>query len=69
MKKVAARLLSLVAVSLLVFSLLGSVQTLSAQKKSSSAQAPQKSNAPPAQTVAPTTDEIPPVFWKPLANG
>jgi hypothetical protein len=46
MKKVAARLLSLVALSLLVFSLLGSVQTLSAQKKSSSAQAPQKSNAP-----------------------
>jgi hypothetical protein len=61
MKKVAARLLTLVALSLLVFSLLGSVQPLSAQNKSLSAQAPQKSTAPSSQTVAPTTDEIPPV--------
>jgi hypothetical protein len=61
MKKVAAPLLSLVALSLLVFSLLGSVQSLAAQNKSPSAQAPQKSTAPPSQTVAPTTGEIPPV--------
>jgi len=46
--------------SLLVFSLLGSAQMLSAQNKSPSAQAPQKP-APPSQAVAPTNDEVPTV--------
>jgi hypothetical protein len=60
MKKAAARLPKLVALFLLVFSLLGSVQTLSAQNKSLSAQAPQKSTAPSSPSVAPTADETPP---------
>jgi hypothetical protein len=59
MKKVAAQLLSLGALSLLVFSLLGSVRELSAQDKSPTAQAPQKPPAPPSQSVARINDEVP----------
>src|ERR1700751_4598200 len=59
MKKVAARLLTLVALSLLVFSLLGLVRTLVAQDKSPSMQGPEKPAASPSQGVAPINDEVP----------
>jgi hypothetical protein len=59
MKKVAEQLLSLGALSLFVFSLLGSVQALTAQDKSPSAQALQKPPAPPSQSVAQINDELP----------
>jgi len=59
MTKVLHRVRVLGALSLLVFSLLGSVHALSSQDKSPSAQAPQKLPAPPSQGVAPINDEVP----------
>jgi hypothetical protein len=59
MTKALHRVRVLGALSLFVFSLLGSVQALTAQDKSPSAQALQKPPAPPSQSVAQINDELP----------
>jgi hypothetical protein len=59
MTRVFEFVLTIGVLSLSVLGLLASVQTLSAQDKSPSAQAPEKLPAPPSPGTVPSNDEVP----------